>query len=213
MSNNTGHDWTMRGGCPDEGGQIDRVLVARSPCGRVNIEVHQDEGLFWDAANGGHQEDTHYIVSVYASNNYDYHPRFGDGEWIDHDLVAHIRPGTSGQGWAPTFAIARNLLVNGIIAVEKDGKWISGSLNDSHREYVHPRMTEEEAIRELRGMFRATATPTDRITRDDALELARDHERWGLAEYLYSLTEDDFAWLMTDLEQMADANTHADASE
>lgn len=198
--NNTDHDWTVRGCKPDEGGQIDRVLVARSPCGRVEIEVHQDEGAYWNARDGGHEKGTHYTVSVYASNTYLYSAKHGDGEWAEHELVAHPRSTTSGQGWEPTFESARALVVNSIVAIEKDDKWISGSLSDSHREYVHSRMSREEAVKEVGGMFRATATDTDTIDRDGAVELACESERWQLAEYLYAQSEIDFVSVLMDIE-------------
>lgn len=202
--NNTGHDWTVRGGRPDHDDPEPRVLVARSPDGRVEIEVNQEVGTYWNARDGGHEEGVHYTVAVYESTHYNYYPKHGDGEWIDHSLTAHPRSSSSGQGWEPTYASARTLLVNAIAAIE-DGKWISGSLDDSHREYVYSRMDEEEVVRELRGMFRATATDTESVTRDEALELARTHERWELATFLYGQTEDDFAWLMMDVEDAGDA--------
>lgn len=200
MSNNTTHDWTIHGNRPEKDGRQNRILTARSPCGRIEIEVHQDEGYFWNPTKGEREEGTHFIVSVYESQYYNYHPKYDDGEWIEHELVAHLRPTTTGQGWAPTYDIARNLVINGILSIEKDDKWISGSLSDSHREYVHPHMDKETVICELRGMFRATGTDTDTVTRDKALSLAREYERFELAEYLYSLTEDDFWWLLMDVE-------------
>ncbi len=200
MQNNTGYNWTMRGGAPQTSGKQDRVLVARSPCGRVEVEVHQDVGGFWNPLSSDHEEGTHYIVSVYASNSYTYYPQHDDGEWTDYELVAHLRPSNNGQGWAPSFSVARNLVLNGVIAIEEKDKWISGSLNDSHREFVNPSMSEEEALKQLRGMFRATTTNTERVTRDEALELAQEYDEWSLAEYIYSLTNDDFHWMLMDIE-------------
>ena len=88
---------------------------AVSDNGRVEVEMEK-------FTEGG---DVVYPISVYESYHYQYHPRYNDGEFIDHSLVAHVRPTDHGSGWAESWVVAVELFVNALTSIERDQKWLS----------------------------------------------------------------------------------------
>ena len=196
VRNNTGHDWTVRGGKPENSDEdAPRCLRARSPNGRVIVEVDQSVGQFRDPFKRETRKGTHYPVSVYESTHYDYFPQHDDGEFISHELVAHVRPSTNGQGWAPSYSVARNLLLNAVLAIEADGKWISGAVDDPEHEFAYPGKDEETVREKVTELVKETP-PGANMTREDLIAFARENKEWDVAEYVFSLGEADYEEMM-----------------
>lgn len=114
---------------------------AVSDNGRVAVEMEK-------FTEGG---DVVYPISVYESYHYQYRPRYNDGEFIDHSLVAHVRPTDHGSGWAESWGVAVELFVNTLTSIERDQKWVSEPVTAPVREFVD--FNIEVAAREFNNLL------------------------------------------------------------
>lgn len=162
--------------------------------GRVEIEIDPVEESYWDREAEESTTRIAYPVNVYESTHYDYE----HDEYIDHSLVATVRPGTSGQGYAESFRAAQTLAINAILALETEGKWLSAELDTPPGEFVSPSLNADDARALYRELVVEHSGGMEPKTKDDALTLAREEGWADLEEYLFSLDEDDFYWELAD---------------
>lgn len=109
-----------------------KVAHAISDNGRVEVEMIRDD-------NDDGSSD--FIISVYESYTYNYYPKNEHGEFIDHDVVANVRPSDNGTGWANSWSEGVELFMNALTSIERDNKWLSEPLMANKNRFLNAEMS------------------------------------------------------------------------
>jgi hypothetical protein len=193
--NNTGFaEWSVEPG-RETGIQGDPSSVRYlHASGRVEIEIDPVEESYWNRDAEESKTRVVYPVNVYESTHYDY----PHDEYVDHSLVATVRPGTSGQGYAMSFRMAQTLAINAILALESEAKWLSEPLSAPTHTFVTPSLDERDAVALYRELVVEHSGGMEPQAKSDALELTKEEDWNDLEEFIFSLDEDDFYWVLAD---------------
>lgn len=193
QKNNTGYaEWSVE----PQDSAVDDAPAQRylHKTGRVEIVIEPLEESYWDREAEASKTRVVYPVNIYESTHFDY----PHDEYIDYSLVATVRPGTSGQGYAKSFMMAQTLALNAMLALENEGKWLSDSLDAPRHQHVYPSLDEEDARALYRELVVEHSGGMEPQEKADALELSKVMAWGDLEEYIFSLDEEEFYWELAD---------------